>query len=68
MNAYYKENEEMVFYRSSAELVEKIKYYSERGDEREKIAEAGCQRTLREHTYKKRFEEIFKKTGISYDG
>src|SRR3989344_982099 len=26
MNAYYKENEEMVFYRSSAELVEKIKY------------------------------------------
>ncbi|MBI4085871.1 MAG: glycosyltransferase [Candidatus Liptonbacteria bacterium] len=64
MDAYYEENEEMIFYRSSAELAQKIAYYLERGDEREKIAEAGYQRTLREHTYKKRFEEIFEKIGL----
>lgn len=58
---FYKENEEMVFYRSTAELIDKIKYYLPREAEREKIAQAGYERTLRNHTYEKRFKEIFNK-------
>lgn len=62
---YYKEGEEMVFYRSAKELVEKVKYYLERPEERERIARAGYERTTREHTYEKRFRELFEKIGLN---
>jgi len=42
----------------------KIRYYLEHDEEREKIAMAGYQRTLGEHTYEKRFEQIFKTIGL----
>lgn len=58
---YYQENQEMVFYYSVRDLADKINYYLNNPLEREKIAQAGYERTLRDHTYKKRFEEIFKK-------
>src|SRR3989344_8107264 len=57
---YYKENEEMVFYRSPADLIEKIRYYLARPEERERIAKAGYERTLRAHTAEKRFDAMFK--------
>ncbi|MDP2598875.1 MAG: glycosyltransferase [Candidatus Liptonbacteria bacterium] len=60
---FYKENEEMVFYRSLNDLVEKIKEYLPKDKERERIATAGYARTLRDHTYKKRFEQIFSRLG-----
>lgn len=61
---YYQENEEMVFYRSVIDLVEKIKHYLSREDERERIARAGYERTIKEHTYEKRFKEIFTRIGL----
>lgn len=64
LDKFYKEDEEMVFYRSTEELIEKIKHYLPLETEREKIAEAGYQRTLRDHTYQKRFEDIFKIIGL----
>jgi spore maturation protein CgeB len=39
-------------------MVEKIQYYSSHEDERKKIALAGQARTLRDHTYKKRMEQL----------
>lgn len=57
---YYRENEEMVFYRSPRELVEKIKYYLSRDEERERIAQAAYARTMLEHTYQKRFENLWR--------
>lgn len=57
---YYKENREMVFYESAADLIGKLKFYLARGEERESIAKAGYERTIREHTYEKRFAEVFR--------
>lgn len=62
--SYYKENEEMVFYRSTDDLIEKIRYYLTHPEERERIAKAGYNRTVSEHTAEKRFTEMFKIMGI----
>ncbi|MBI2048886.1 MAG: glycosyltransferase [Candidatus Liptonbacteria bacterium] len=64
MGRYYKEGEEVVFYDDADDLIEKIKYYLKHDTERERIAKAAYERTLKEHTYEKRFEEIFKVTGV----
>lgn len=61
---YYKEDKEMIFYRNTPELVQKIKYFLAHNVEREAIAEAAYNRTIREHTYEKRFREIFSKIGL----
>ncbi|MBI1975149.1 MAG: glycosyltransferase [Parcubacteria group bacterium] len=61
LGRYYRENEEMVFYRSPRELVEKVRYYLSREDERARIAHAAYERTIRDHTYEKRFQELFQK-------
>jgi spore maturation protein CgeB len=61
---YYEENKEMVFYKLNVELIEKIKYYLEHDVERERIARAGYDRTIKEHTYEKSFKEIFSKIGL----
>ncbi len=56
---YYVPDTEMVFYRSHEELIEKINYYLSHDEGRERIARAGYERTLRDHTYERRFEKIF---------
>lgn len=62
---YYKSGQEMIFYRSTQDLVEKIEYYLNRPEERERIARAGYERTVREHTYENRFRELFRKIGLN---
>ena len=61
---YYKENEEMVFYRSADDLIEKIRHYLAHPEERERIARAGYARTLSEHTAEKRFSAMFTAMGL----
>lgn len=43
----FKENEEIVLYDTKEEALEKINYYLDHPQEREKIAQAGCIKTLR---------------------
>ena len=62
---YYKEDKEIVFYRTFPELVEKVRYYLPRGEERSLIARAAYDRTLDEHTYEHRFRDIFKAVGVN---
>jgi spore maturation protein CgeB len=49
---------EVVAYKDAEDLVQKLKYYSTHEDERKKIAAAGQARTLREHTYDARMQEL----------
>ena len=49
---------EVVAYGSPGECVELAKYYLEHEGEREAIARAGQRRTLREHMYRHRMEEL----------
>ncbi len=66
MKRYYEDGKEIVYYDGTIDdLAEKIKYYLSAREERERLAQAGYKRTLAEHTYEKRFDEIFRKIGIS---
>jgi len=56
---YYIPGKEMVIYENTDDLIEKIRYYLTRDAEREAIRESGQKRTTEEHTYNKRFGEIF---------
>lgn len=49
---------EVIAYSDAWECAELVKYYLEHEDERVAIARAGQQRTLREHTYYQRMQEL----------
>ena len=61
---YYVPGKEIVTYSNNEDLINKIRYYLHHDDERKAIARAGYERTLREHTFEKRFSEIFKAIGL----
>jgi len=50
---------EIVCYESEEDLLEKLKYYLKKENEREKIRLAGYKRAVSEHTCQKRFETLF---------
>ena len=58
LHEMFEPGKEVVAYKSPEECVELIKYYLEHDEERQTIARAGQQRTLREHTYYQRMEEL----------
>lgn len=58
---YFDVGKEIVCYDSEEDMIDKIKYYLSNEDERMRIAEAGYRRTLRDHTYEKRFRDVFSK-------
>lgn len=57
---FYREGEEIETYSNLEELKCKIFYYLNNKDDANKIRKNGLARTLKDHTYKKRFEDIFK--------
>jgi spore maturation protein CgeB len=56
---------EIVAYDGEDELVERIGYYLEHDEERRAIARAGQERTLRDHTYLRRMEDLLAILGES---
>lgn len=64
LGEYYELGKEMVVFKNKEDLVTKAKYYLEHEEERQAIAMAGFKRTLKEHTYVYRFNEIFKFMGL----
>jgi spore maturation protein CgeB len=54
----FEPGKEVVCYRTPQECVEMVQYYLEHEEEREAIARAGQQRTLRDHTYSQRMQEF----------
>jgi spore maturation protein CgeB len=60
LQKYYTPNKEIIVYDDLDDLVKKINYYLAHPVERERIALAGYQRTIREHTYFHRFRQMWK--------
>lgn len=63
LSEYYVDGKEIVIFKDKYDLYKKCRYYLEHENEREVIARAGYERTIKEHTYEKRFREIFAKIG-----
>ncbi len=58
LSSLFEPDIEVVTSRSSQECIEKVRYLLDHEDERRSIATAGQKRTLRDHTYGRRAEEL----------
>jgi len=65
MESYYELGKEIECFSNAKEAAEKIRYYLEHEQEREAVAKAGYERTLKDHTYEKRFNELFTTIGLA---
>lgn len=61
---YYEIGKEIVTFTTTEDMIEKIKYYLSHDAEREAIAKAGYERTIRDHTFASRMDDIVSKIGI----
>jgi spore maturation protein CgeB len=55
---FFEPDSEIVAYQSKDELLEKIRFLLSHPEERQRIAQAGQARTLRDHTYERRMPEL----------
>jgi Flp pilus assembly protein TadD len=60
---YFEEGKEVVTYATEDEMIEKARFYLANDSAREAIADAAYRRTLAEHTWHHRFDEIFARAG-----
>ena len=60
LDEFFIENKEIVFFDDDNDLIEKCKFYLNNDSIRERIKQASNKKSVN-HTYKKRFEEIFEK-------
>lgn len=64
LEKYYDIGTEIGIYADPDELVEKVRFYLADDELRERIARAGHERTLREHTFAARFDQVFRRMGL----
>lgn len=58
LERYYSLGTEIAIFKNMTELIEKIKYFLANPQERDAIAQAGFERTKRQHTYEMRMQEV----------
>jgi spore maturation protein CgeB len=58
LDELFKSGTEVIAYRSPEECIESIKHYLDHDQEREQLAQLGQRRTLSEHTYYHRMQEL----------
>jgi spore maturation protein CgeB len=58
LHEMFEPDKEVVAYRNAEECAELIKYYLEHAEEREAVAHSGQGRTLKEHTYYQRMQQL----------
>ena len=61
LERYFAIGREVATFESPSELVERVRYYLDRPDERDAMARAGHARAIAEHTYERRISEILEK-------
>lgn len=65
LEEYYEPGVEVAVFHDVDELVSMTKFYLRHDSERTRIAAAGLRRTLANHTYERRFSDIFNTMGIT---
>ena len=65
LERHYAIGDEIAIYLDTDDLLQKVKYYLANESERLAIAEAGRARTLMDHTFRKRFQTVFDRMGLS---
>jgi spore maturation protein CgeB len=63
---FFEPDREIVFFNSEAELIEKAKYYLAHPQQAQAIREAALKRARAEHTWQKRFVDVFDQMGIDH--
>ena len=61
LHKLFEDGEEIVFYNDIVDCINKINYYTENSEERERIASLGYENVLGGHTQKQRVDFIIKK-------
>lgn len=61
---YFIPGREIVTFATPEEMVEKTRYYLAHEEDRERIRAAGFQRAVQQHSYLRRFQDIFRAMGI----
>lgn len=64
---YFKDGVHCVMYKDEKDMIEKARYYIEHDEEREKIAEAGYNEVIKNHTIDKRLDLILETVGIKLE-
>ena len=59
LEEYYSDRKEIVVFHSEEEVPDLVRYYLQHDSERESIAKAGFERTSSEHTWDKRWGDVF---------
>jgi spore maturation protein CgeB len=65
---FYELGKEIDTYQSSQELVDKTNYYLKNPSAAESLRSAGYLRATKDHTWKRRFEDLFLKVGFGRNG
>ncbi|MBN1490091.1 MAG: glycosyltransferase [Phycisphaerae bacterium] len=60
LEAFFEIGKEVICYTDADDLTDKIRYYLAHDAEREAIRRAGFERCRRDHTWQKRFEDVFR--------
>lgn len=63
----YDLDREVVVYTDVGDLIEKIRFYLAHDELRQSIAASGYERTLRDHTFARRFQSVFERMGLPHD-
>jgi len=58
LSKLYEPDQEIISYKNTQELIEKVSFYLKNNNTREEIAKNGQKRTLTDHTYKIRMKEL----------
>jgi spore maturation protein CgeB len=65
IRAFYEVGKEIDTYATKEELVDKTRFYLTNSNAAEKLRDAGYRRARRDHTWVRRFEELFHKIGLN---
>ena len=62
---WFKDGDEIVLYKNNEDLVQKINYFIDNDEERERITKNGYEKLVRKHQYKHRVKKIFESISIT---